>query len=121
MSIHTSAHHSIHSHSEFFVDAVYLYVNGERSEHKKARCESGVDEYRGPKSAIGNSRWRDNGELVQSIISLQTYLPWINKIFIITSCNQQIPDELCQKDILIEKVDDAIIRGEPSSEMTDRG
>ena len=104
---------SLHGRSEFFVDAVYLYVNGERSEHKKARCEYGVDEYRGPKSAIRNSRWRDNGELVQSIISLQKYIPWINKIFIITSCNQQIPTELlasvvCQKNI--QKVDDVVVR-----------
>jgi hypothetical protein len=67
-----------------WIDAVYLWADGSdpafREKLARYRHLAGTHD----PSVIGERRWRDNGELRFSLRSLETYAPWINRIFIVT-------------------------------------
>lgn len=72
------------------VDLVYLWVDGSDEEwiKKKHYYLSGSDtEYK--QEAIDICRAKDNDELKYSLRLVEKYIPWINKIFIVT--DNQIP------------------------------
>ena len=75
---------------EFPVDLVYLWVDGSDNEWlaKKELYLKDSGGFLG-NEAVSECRSRDNDELKMSLRSVAKYLPWINKIFIVT--DNQIP------------------------------
>lgn len=75
---------------EFPVDLVYLWVDGSDNEWlaKKELYLKDSGGFLG-NEAVSECRSRDNDELKMSLRSIAKYLPWINKIFIVT--DNQIP------------------------------
>lgn len=75
------------------IDAVYTWVDG--SDPRFLKC---LAQYRDKEShaqdpfVAGARRFRDNDELRFSLRSLETYAPWINKVFLVT--NGQVPSWL---------------------------
>ena len=75
--------------TDFPIDLVYLWVDGsdEKWAEKKAywQKELGADN----PYAVHPARWRDREELKHSLRSVEKYLPWVNKIYIVT--DNQVP------------------------------
>lgn len=76
------------------IDVVYLWVDNKdeiwRAEKNKwlgitgAKKSVSVD-------AKTNARWRDNGELLYSLRSLDKFAPWVNHVYVVTGFGQ-VPD-----------------------------
>lgn len=73
------------------IDIVYLWVD---DSDKKWRAEKnkwlGIVKGEKPVSrdASTDARWRDNGEFLYSLRSVDKFAPWVNHIYIITGFNQ---------------------------------
>lgn len=73
------------------IDLVYLWVDGS---DKKWRAEKDkwLEIIKGEKpvyrDAAIEARWRDNGELLYSLRSVEQFVPWVNHIYIVTGFNQ---------------------------------
>lgn len=73
------------------IDIVYLWVD---DTDKKWRTEKDkwLEIIRGAKpvysDASTTARWRDNGEFLYSLRSVEKFAPWVNHIYIITGFNQ---------------------------------
>ena len=73
------------------IDLVYLWVDGG---DKKWRAEKDkwLEIIKGEKPVYNDAaieaRWRDNGELLYSLRSVEQFVPWVNHIYIITGFNQ---------------------------------
>lgn len=93
----------IYIKTHFTIDLVYLWVDGsdpkwkEKKEHWQRKLNI-LDSY-----AIGNNRFQDNDELKYSLRSVELYMPWIHRIFIIT--DNQIPKWLNTKHPKIRIID----------------
>lgn len=75
---------------EYPIDLVYLWVDGSDKnwfEKKQKYLQSENKSY--STEALDECRTRDNDELKYSLRSVEKYLPWINKIYIVT--DNQIP------------------------------
>lgn len=82
------------------VDLVYLWVDDKDENWIKKR-----DSFLNPElksEAVACCRFRDNDELKMSLRSVEKYLPWINKIFVVT--DGQIPRWLDTENPKIEVV-----------------
>ena len=64
--------------TEMEIDLVYLYVNSRDEAWLSRRAQYSRD------GCNGAVRFRDNGELLFSLRSVEKYAPWIRKIFIVT-------------------------------------
>ena len=68
------------------IDLVYLWVDGG---DKKWRAEKDkwLEIIKGEKPVYNDAaieaRWRDNGELLYSLRSVEQFVPWVNHIYII--------------------------------------
>ncbi len=74
----------------FPVDAVFTWVDGSDPVHIEARklyLEN--NEINRRRKSTNPCRWRNNGELEQSIQSVKTYAPWIRNIFVVTGLKQR--------------------------------
>ena len=71
------------------IDLVYLWVDGSDSKwrNKKLRYQAPNGNY--DKQSISQCRFFNNDELKYSLRSVEKYIPWINRIFIVT--DEQIP------------------------------
>ena len=73
------------------IDLVYLWVDGG---DKKWRAEKDkwLEIIKGEKPVYNDyatdARWRDNGELLYSLRSVEQFVPWVNHIYIITGFGQ---------------------------------
>ncbi len=75
---------------EFPVDLVYLWVDGSDKEWlAKKQLYLKTSEKFLKEEAVAECRAKDNDELKMSLRCVEKYLPWINKIFIVT--DNQIP------------------------------
>lgn len=78
------AYRAVMNPYDFPIDLVYTWVDGNDHEwqakknywQKKYNPE---DEY-----AVSPARWRDRDELKYSLRSVEQYMPWVNKIYIVT-------------------------------------
>lgn len=70
--------------SNFVVDIVYTWVNGSDPywDHRRIRAENATNVKIDKKTV--HARYFDFNELVFSIRSVEKYIPWFNKIYIIT-------------------------------------
>lgn len=75
---------------KFVIDLVYLWVDGSDEEWLEKKQHYSNNDY--TTEATDISRTKDNDELKFSLRSVDKYLPWINKIFIVT--DKQIPEWL---------------------------
>lgn len=75
---------------KFVIDLVYLWVDGSDEEWLEKKQHYSINDY--TTEATDISRTKDNDELKFSLRSVDKYLPWINKIFIVT--DKQIPEWL---------------------------
>jgi len=67
------------------IDLVYLWVDGNDDAWKaKKNAELKKAGKQPPIEAIGDFRSNDNGELLFSLRSVETFAPWVNHIFIVT-------------------------------------
>lgn len=76
--------------AEATIDVVYTWVDGgdpefQRTAQRYASSDRSIE-------AAGPRRFRDSGELRFSLRSLETYAPWVGRIFLVT--NGQIPQWL---------------------------
>jgi hypothetical protein len=72
------------------IDAVYTWVNGADRKFEESRRRFVMKHSNAMASdATGMHRFRDNEELRYSLRSLETYAPWIRRVYIIT--NGQVP------------------------------
>ncbi len=77
---------------EFPIDLVYLWVDG-NDENWFAKKKYWLKKTGATNTySTTSARWRDNGELKYSLRSIAKYMPWINKIYIVT--DNQIPSWL---------------------------
>ena len=87
---------------DFPVDLVYTWVDGNdpdwHAERKRYMSNVSTDTVRNNSEA----RWIENDELKYSLRSVEKYVPWINKIFIVT--NGQVPKWLDTSNPKIEMV-----------------
>ncbi|KDO35678.1 hypothetical protein SPRG_18838 [Saprolegnia parasitica CBS 223.65] len=74
------------------IDAVYTWVNGSDATWQQSKSHW-LQHWRGRNAtkdlASAENRFRDNDELRYSIRSLETYAPWIRRIFLVT--DGQVP------------------------------
>ncbi len=76
---------------ELKIDLVYLWVDDTDKEWRAQKNkwqeiikgEKPVSDY-----ATTEARWRDNGEFLYSLRSVEQFVPWVNHIYIITGFNQ---------------------------------
>lgn len=73
------------------IDIVYLWVDD--TDHAwQAEKDKWLEKTYGKKplntDATTAARWRDNGELLYSLRSVEKFTPWVNHIYIITGFNQ---------------------------------
>lgn len=68
------------------IDAVYTWVNHADADWQAMWCDAFPDEDFDP------DRYTNNDELRYSLRSLHKYAPWLNKIYVVSNCNQ--PDWL---------------------------
>ena len=89
--------------ADFPIDLVYLWVDGsdEAWLAKKEYWQRRLGEDK--EYAVSKARWRDREELKHSLRSVEEYLPWIRKIFIVT--DGQVPSWLNTEHPKIEIVD----------------
>lgn len=80
------------SNSDFPVDLVYLWVDGNDPDWQKEKKYWEAKLQRQGTSETNNSRFSDQQELRYSLRSCFKFAPWINRIFIVT--NGQIPSWL---------------------------
>jgi hypothetical protein len=71
------------------IDIVYTWVDGSDPEWNAKRNEKLLLAGRLPKNVNSEALFQDNHELRYSLRSIAKYIPWINKIFIVT--DNQIP------------------------------
>jgi hypothetical protein len=93
-----------HQHKKLFpIDMVYLWVDG--SDEKWATKKNYWQKQMGINNpyAVHPARWRDREELKHSLRSVEKYMPWINKIYIVT--DNQIPKWLNIKHPKIRIID----------------
>ncbi len=86
------------------IDLVYLYVNGNDEKWYERRKQYMI----GDKNA--NCRFRDNGELLFSLRSVDKYVPWIRNIYIVT--DSEMPDWFDASDGRIHVIDHKTIMPE---------
>lgn len=70
------------------IDLVYTWVNGNDPQWLEKRNKMLPEELKIPASEL-KGRYTDNNELLYSLRSVEKYLPWVRKIFIIT--DNQVP------------------------------
>ena len=73
------------------IDIVYLWVD-DSDKKWRAQKDKWLEIIKGEKpvsnDASTNARWRDNGEFLYSLRSVDKFAPWVNHIYIITGFNQ---------------------------------
>lgn len=73
------------------IDIVYLWVDDTDTKWR-AEKDKWVEIISGKKpifnDAMTEARWRDNGEFLYSLRSVEKFAPWVNHIYIITGFNQ---------------------------------
>ena len=73
------------------IDIVYLWVD-DSDKKWRAQKDKWLEIVKGEKpvytDAAIEARWRDNGEFLYSLRSVDKYAPWVNHIYIITGFNQ---------------------------------
>lgn len=75
------------------IDIVYTWVNGNDLEWQKKKTKALHDYEKEPmKNGISSGRFEDHDELKYSLRSIDMYIPWVNRIYIIT--DNQIPEWL---------------------------
>ena len=77
--------------SDMKIDIVYLWVD-DSDKKWRAQKDKWLEKIRGERpvytDATIDARWRDNGELLYSLRSVDQYAPWVNHIYIVTGFNQ---------------------------------
>lgn len=76
--------------TDYKVDAVITWVDGEDPTHIAKRKKYGASEIFQAEDIAGATRYNSLGEICYCVASINRFLPWINKIYIVTD-NQQ-PD-----------------------------
>lgn len=76
----------------FAIDAVFLWVDGNDSEHRQLRNTWKAKEKNMHEDAAVEYRYADHGELRYALRSIMLYAPWIRTIHIVT--NGQVPQWL---------------------------
>lgn len=78
------------------IDLVYLWVD-DTDKNWRAQKDKWLEVIKGQKPVYGDAaieaRWRDNGEFLYSLRSVEKFVPWVNHIFIITGFGQ-VPEWL---------------------------
>lgn len=73
------------------IDLVYLWVD-DSDKNWRAQKDKWLEIVRGEKPVYGDAaieaRWRDNGEFLYSLRSVEKFMPWVNHIWIITGFGQ---------------------------------
>ena len=73
------------------IDIVYLWVD-DTDKKWRAEKDKWLEIIRGEKPVYSDAaieaRWRDNGEFLYSLRSVEKFAPWVNHIYIITGFNQ---------------------------------
>lgn len=73
------------------IDLVYLWVDDTDAKWR-AEKDKWLEIIRGEKPVYADAaieaRWRDNGEFLYSLRSVEKFAPWVNHIYIITGFNQ---------------------------------
>lgn len=73
------------------IDIVYLWVDDSDTKWRTEK-DKWLEIIRGEKTvytdAAIDARWRDNGEFMYSLRSVEKFAPWVNHIYIITGFNQ---------------------------------
>ena len=73
------------------IDIVYLWVD-DTDKKWRAQKDKWLEIIKGEKpvyaDAACEARWRDNGEFLYSLRSVEKFAPWVNHIYIITGFNQ---------------------------------
>ncbi len=73
------------------IDLVYLWVDDTDTKWR-AEKDKWLEIIRGEKTVYADAaieaRWRDNGEFLYSLRSVEKFAPWVNHIYIITGFNQ---------------------------------
>ena len=73
------------------IDIVYLWVD-DSDKKWRAQKDKWLEIIKGEKpvytDAAIEARWRDNGEFLYSLRSVDKFAPWVNHIYIITGFNQ---------------------------------
>ena len=73
------------------IDLVYLWVD-DTDKKWRAQKDKWLEIIKGQKTVYSDAaidaRWRDNGEFLYSLRSVEQFVPWVNHIYIITGFNQ---------------------------------
>ena len=73
------------------IDIVYLWVDN-TDKKWRAQKDEWLEKIKGKQhicnTAKTDARWRDNGEFLHSLRSVEKFAPWVNHIYIITGFNQ---------------------------------
>ena len=100
--------------TDFPVDAVITWVDGNDKQHKAKRLKYGCDAIFNADDVGGNTRFASVGEIFYCIASIYRFAPWINKIYVVTDEQDPQVGEFLKKyfpgrDIPIEIVDHKVI------------
>lgn len=85
----------------YTVDFVYTWIDGSDSLHGLLRNHFLRKAGLVHESAVGNNRWRDNGELQASIRSVLRFASWVHRIYVVCSLEQEPMDLPCDPRIHI--------------------
>jgi glycosyltransferase involved in cell wall biosynthesis len=96
------------------VDVVYTWVDGDDPDwqHRKAAAQGIAVEAEPDDAVHGEGRFRSRNELMYSLRSIDTFVPWVNKIWIVT--DRQTPDWLDLEHPRVKVVDHTEIFADPS-------
>ena len=70
----------------FPIDIVYTWVDGndEAWREKRNRYMPNTQNTAKAPNHMCEARWRENNELMYSLRSVESFAPWVNKIYIVT-------------------------------------
>ncbi len=100
------------------IDIVFLWVDGSDPEHRKRRFAAmGKDQKELADEIGGETRYSNLGELGWSVASVNRYMPWVRKIYIVTDRQDPLPQleftrQHFDNPIPVEVVDHTDIFGE---------
>ncbi|WP_433298145.1 stealth conserved region 3 domain-containing protein [Actinoplanes sp. CA-030573] len=89
------------------VDVVYTWVDGEDPDWQRRKAASQGIAFEAEDAVHGDGRFRSRNELMYSLRSIDTFVPWVNKIWIVT--DRQTPDWLDLSHPRVQVVDHAEI------------
>jgi hypothetical protein len=94
------------------IDVVFTWVDGLDKHHEQLRQKHLPRECKRPYCDTAPFRWESSGEIIQSVLSVKHFAPWIRTIWVVTSLDQCVPAAI--KDLVTQVNDYDLLPDEAS-------